>query len=122
MARTSHPWGSICETPIGFAPLPMTDLSSVYAVAASMVGMERKNENSNAAARNLTACNCCHRARGSGKYCRKDLAEANPHRLPHRHVFHLPGVNAACGCPGTGGFPSRVQRIHDPHHNRADQQ
>src|SRR6202011_5993452 len=55
MARTSHPWGSICETPMGFDPLPMTDLNSVYPVAASMVGMDRKNENSNAAARDMPA-------------------------------------------------------------------
>ena len=40
---------------MGFAPLPMTDLISVYPVAASMVGMDRKNENSNAAARDMPA-------------------------------------------------------------------
>src|SRR5204863_5162596 len=54
-ASTIHPWASICETPIGFSPLPRSDLYSVYSVAAAMVGMDTKNENSSAAARDIPA-------------------------------------------------------------------
>src|SRR5579863_8038587 len=55
MASTIHPWASICETPIGFSPLPMTDLNSVYPVAATMVGIDTKKENSSADARDIPA-------------------------------------------------------------------
>src|SRR5580704_5618626 len=55
MAKTIHPWASICETPIGFSPLPISDFNSVYPVAATMVGMERKNENSSAEALDIPA-------------------------------------------------------------------
>src|SRR5271165_2897892 len=55
MARTIHPCASICDTPIGFSPLPRSDLYSVYKVAAAMVGMDRKNENSSAEARDMPA-------------------------------------------------------------------
>src|SRR6266700_6217823 len=50
---TAHSCGVICATPIAFSPLPMTDFSSVYTVATNIVGMERKKENSNAAARDI---------------------------------------------------------------------
>src|SRR5271166_460158 len=40
---------------MGFSPLPRSDLYKVYPVAATMVGMERKNENSNAEARDIPA-------------------------------------------------------------------
>src|SRR5580704_14137132 len=55
MASTIHPWASICETPIGFSPLPITDLSNVYPVAAIMVGIDTKKENSSADARDIPA-------------------------------------------------------------------
>ena len=37
--------------------MPITDLNSVYPVAATMVGIDKKNENSNAEARDIPA-NC----------------------------------------------------------------
>ena len=40
---------------MGFSPFPMIDLSSVYPVAASMVGKDTKNENSSAEARDMPA-------------------------------------------------------------------
>src|SRR5689334_25029124 len=43
------------EIPIGFSPLPRSDFNKVYPVATSMVGMERKNENSSAAALDIPA-------------------------------------------------------------------
>src|SRR5206468_2088283 len=48
---TTHPWASICETPMGFAAFPINDFSKSSPVAATIVGKERKNENSSAAAR-----------------------------------------------------------------------
>src|SRR5581483_1171063 len=57
MASTTHCSGVIWDKPIGFSPLPASDFSSVYPVAASMVGMDRKKENSSAAARDMPA-NC----------------------------------------------------------------
>src|ERR1700731_3497176 len=57
MASTIHPCASICETPIGFSPLPSSDLNSVYPVAATMVGIDKKKENSSAEARDIpTSC------------------------------------------------------------------
>src|SRR5262252_11005546 len=55
MASTIQPWGSIWETPIGFSPLPRSDLYSVYSVAAAIVGIDTKNENSSAEARDIPA-------------------------------------------------------------------
>src|ERR1700692_4225671 len=56
MARTIQPWASIWATPIGFSPCPLrSDLNKVYPVAATMVGIDRKNENSRAAARDIPA-------------------------------------------------------------------
>src|SRR6202166_5397927 len=55
MASTIHPCASICETPIGFSPLPSSDLNSVYPVAATMVGIDKKKENSSAEARDTPA-------------------------------------------------------------------
>src|SRR5271166_6004519 len=55
IASTIHPWASICETPIGFSPLPVTDLNSVYPVATTMVGIDKKKENSRAEARDIPA-------------------------------------------------------------------
>src|SRR5579871_159306 len=55
MASTTQPCGSICATPIGFSPLPRSDLYIVYKVAAAIVGMETKNENSSAEARDIPA-------------------------------------------------------------------
>src|ERR1700747_2466535 len=55
MASTTHWSGVICETPIGFSPLPRSDFSNVYPVATIMVGMERKSENSSAEARDIPA-------------------------------------------------------------------
>src|SRR5438445_13220374 len=43
--------------PIGFSSFPITDLNNVYPVAATMVGIDKKNENSNAEARDIPA-NC----------------------------------------------------------------
>src|SRR5437773_5519132 len=43
--------------PIGFSSLPITDLNSVYPVAATMVGIDKKNEDSNAEALDIPA-NC----------------------------------------------------------------
>src|SRR5216684_5109342 len=53
--KTTHWWALICETPIGFSPFPSTDLYKVYPVAATIVGIERKNENSSAEARDIPA-------------------------------------------------------------------
>src|SRR6516165_9364192 len=53
IARTIHPWASIFETPIGFPSCPRSDLYNVYKVAAAIVGIDRKNENSRAAARDI---------------------------------------------------------------------
>src|SRR6267142_5382431 len=47
----------MCETPRGFAEFPINDFSKSYPVAATIVGMERKNENSSADARDIPA-NC----------------------------------------------------------------
>src|SRR5215469_16059510 len=55
MASTIQPWGSIWETPIGFSPLPRSDLYSVYSVAAAIVGIDTKKENSSAEARDIPA-------------------------------------------------------------------
>src|SRR5450755_1554695 len=55
MAKTTQPSALICETPIGFPPLPITDFSRSYPVAATMVGIERKKENSSAEARDMPA-------------------------------------------------------------------
>src|SRR4029077_10768199 len=52
-----HCWGVNCETPIGFSPFPRSDFSRVYPVATTMVGIDRKNENSSADARDIPA-NC----------------------------------------------------------------
>src|ERR1700674_3409127 len=42
---------------MGFSSLPRSDFKSVYRVATVMVGMERKKENSSAAARDIpTSC------------------------------------------------------------------
>src|ERR1035437_4933550 len=57
IANTIHPCASICATPIGFCPFPITDFNRSYPVAATIVGMERKNENSRAEARDIPA-NC----------------------------------------------------------------
>src|ERR1700719_1704690 len=40
---------------MGFAPLPRRDFNRSYPVAATMVGIERKNENSSADARDIPA-------------------------------------------------------------------
>src|SRR5579863_750401 len=40
---------------MGFSPLPRSDLYSVYPVAANIVGIDRKNENSKAEARDIPA-------------------------------------------------------------------
>src|ERR1700752_2989807 len=55
MPRISHCSGVIWETPIGFSPFPRTDFSRVYPVATTMVGIERKKENSRAEARDIPA-------------------------------------------------------------------
>src|SRR3989442_517396 len=55
IAKMSHCCGMICDTQIGFSPFPITDLSKVYPVAASMVGKDTKNENSRAEARDIPA-------------------------------------------------------------------
>src|SRR5579883_3021890 len=55
IASTIHPWPSICETPIGFSPFPLTDCRNVYPVATAIVGMDKKNENSRADARDIRA-------------------------------------------------------------------
>src|SRR5580658_6014868 len=57
MAKTIHWCASICATPIGFCPFPITDFNRSYPVAATIVGIERKNENSRAEARDIPA-NC----------------------------------------------------------------
>src|SRR6185312_13492979 len=55
IASTIQPCASICETPIGFSPLPRSDFSKSKQVATIMVGIERKNENSSADARAIPA-------------------------------------------------------------------
>ena len=77
-------------------------------MAATMVGMDRKNENSSAEARDMPAS--CPPAMVDmerdvpGKTADKNLAGADPDRLAQAHGFHLPGVNAACGSTGAGGL------------------
>src|SRR5581483_1092147 len=55
IARMIHWSDVICETPIGFSPFPRSDLYNVYSVAAAIVGIERKKENSRAEARDIPA-------------------------------------------------------------------
>src|SRR5437588_10716797 len=55
IASTTHPCGSMCVTPIAFSPLPRSDFSKSYPVATTIVGIDRKNENSNADARDMPA-------------------------------------------------------------------
>src|SRR5215472_15013907 len=55
MASTTHSCDVISATPIGFSSLPESDLYKVYSVAIPIVGIERKNENSSAAARDIPA-------------------------------------------------------------------
>src|ERR1700758_783763 len=57
IASTTHPCGSMSDTPIGFSPLPITDFKNVYPVATTIVGNATKNENSSADARDIPA-NC----------------------------------------------------------------
>src|SRR4029453_5348301 len=57
IVRITQPCGSICDTPIGFTPLPRNDFSRSWHVATTIVGIERKNENSKADARDMPA-NC----------------------------------------------------------------
>src|ERR1700758_3061087 len=55
---TIHPCASILDTPMGFSVLlPCSDFSSVYPVATTIVGIDKKNENSNADALDIPA-NC----------------------------------------------------------------
>src|SRR4030088_2285715 len=57
MASMTHSWEVSSATPMGFSSLPRSDFKSVYSVATVMVGMERKKENSSAAARDIpTSC------------------------------------------------------------------
>src|ERR1700722_16586085 len=55
IARSAHPCASICDTPMGFSPFPSSDFSKSYPVAPTIVGMDRKNENSSADARDIPA-------------------------------------------------------------------
>src|SRR5664279_4752472 len=58
IASTIQPCASMLETPIGFSVLlPCSDFSKVYPVATTIVGIERKKENSSAEARDIPA-NC----------------------------------------------------------------
>jgi hypothetical protein len=55
---TIHPCASILDTPIGFSVfVPCNDLYNVYSVAIAIVGIDKKNENSSADARDIpTTC------------------------------------------------------------------
>src|SRR6267378_2362516 len=55
IASTTQPCGSICVTPIAFSPLPRKDFSKSYAVATTIVGIDRKKENSSADALDIPA-------------------------------------------------------------------
>src|SRR6516225_4062943 len=55
IASTIQPCASMLDTPMGLPSLPRSDLYSVYSVAIAIVGMDRKNENSNAEARDIPA-------------------------------------------------------------------
>src|SRR5208283_725956 len=56
IASTIQPCASMLETPIGFSVyVPCNDLYSVDNVATDIVGIDRKNENSNADARDIPA-------------------------------------------------------------------
>src|SRR6266849_979111 len=57
IASTTQPCGSMCVTPMAFSPLLRKDFSKSYPVAATIVGIDRKNENSSAEARDIPA-NC----------------------------------------------------------------
>src|SRR5437588_12503870 len=60
IASTTQPCGAMCVTPIAFSPLPRSDFSRSYPVSTTIVGIDRKNENSNADARDMPAI--CHAA------------------------------------------------------------
>src|ERR1700690_2060237 len=56
IASTIQPCVSMLETPMGFSVLlPCRDFSRVYPVATTIVGIERKKENSKAEARDIPA-------------------------------------------------------------------
>src|SRR5258708_5206046 len=55
ISSTTHPCASMWVTPIAFSPLPRSDFNRSYPVAATIVGIERKNENSSADARDIPA-------------------------------------------------------------------
>src|SRR5215470_10593783 len=55
IASTIHPCVSIPDTEIASACFPNTDFSKSYPVATTIVGIERKNENSSADARDIPA-------------------------------------------------------------------
>src|SRR5437588_12832010 len=55
IASTTHPCGSMCVTPIAFSPLPRSVFSKSYPVATTIVGIDRKKENSNAEKRDMPA-------------------------------------------------------------------
>src|SRR5208337_4763798 len=55
IASTIHPCASIPATPIGFPSLPRSDFHSLYPVAITIVGIDKKNENSSALAPDIPA-------------------------------------------------------------------
>src|SRR5215470_1471308 len=55
MPSTIHPWASIPDTEIAVACFPSSDFNKSYPVATIIVGMDRKNENSSADARDIPA-------------------------------------------------------------------
>src|SRR5271165_2609933 len=56
IASTIHPCVSILDTPIGFSVLvPCKDFKRVYPVATTIVGIDKKKENSSADARDIPA-------------------------------------------------------------------
>ncbi len=95
-------------------------------MATTIVGIERKNENSRAEARDIPAS--CPAAMVD---IERDVPGKTADRIWHApiqiglaeaHVFHVPGVDAASGSALSGGFRLRVHRVDDPHDDAADQQ
>src|SRR5882762_6246920 len=110
IASTAQPCGSMCVTPIAFSPLPRKDFSKSYQVATTIVGIERKNENSRAEARDIPA-NC--------PAAIVDIDLEVPGNTAER-IWHAPIQTACHTLPDhLGEQESGDRRHHKGHHDEA---
>ena len=96
--------------------------SRSYPVAAIMVGIESRNENSSAAVREnpeiCPAAMVTMEREVPGKHCGKVLAKADPNGRPESHFLDF----FRCGALERPSFMRPVEGVDHPHDDAADQQ